>query len=108
MLVVTTQPHAHRHPHALGTDEDLTSRIRRLSMFLESHFGDIELHTGHDLDPKPEHEGLSNGPRLIIKVDGTDACVDLLTLVSTVIKSSSTLEVEIEPYVRRSRALKSH
>jgi cleavage and polyadenylation specificity factor subunit 3 len=83
-LVVTTQPHAHRHPHALGADEDITSsRIQRLSMFLESHFGDVELHTGRHLHAVPEHdEGLSSGPRLVVNVDGTEAIIDLLTLVS--------------------------
>ena len=81
---MTTQPHAHRHPHALGAEEDLTSsRIQRLSMFLQSHFGDVELYTDHKLDSGSEHEEeLSSAPRLVINVDGTEASIDLFTLVS--------------------------
>lgn len=84
---MTTQPHAHRHPHALGADEDLTStRMQRLSMFLQSHFGEVELHTNHELDSHLEHgehgEDLSSGPCLVINVDGSEASIDLLTLVS--------------------------
>ena len=82
--IVTTQPHAHHHPHALGADEDLaSSRIQRLSMFLESHFGDVELHAGQNLHADSEHDEESgSGPRLVINVDGSEATVDLLTMVS--------------------------
>ncbi|KAF8588696.1 Metallo-hydrolase/oxidoreductase [Ramaria rubella] len=84
---LTTQIHKHRHPHAIGADEDLTSsRIQRLAMFLETHFGDVQLQ-------EPDAE-LKNGPRMVIKVDGTDASVDLITL--TVSSPQELLKKRVE------------
>jgi hypothetical protein len=51
-------------------------------MFLESHFGDVELHMGQtSMDTDSKDDEVSSGPRLIINVDGTEANIDLLTMV---------------------------
>jgi cleavage and polyadenylation specificity factor subunit 3 len=67
------------------SDDDLTSsRIQRLAMFLETHFGEVELHMGNDAMHTEEdvsHGELPNGPYMVIRVDGADASINLLSLV---------------------------
>ncbi|GJJ06292.1 endoribonuclease ysh1 [Clathrus columnatus] len=74
--------HKHHHPHATSTNEEFAiSRIQRLAMFLESHFGDIELHTVDTSHLKSE-EGMNSkqSSRMLIRVDGCEASIDLSTL----------------------------
>lgn len=53
-------------------------------MFLETHFGEVELHMGKDV-MDTEHDlssgELPNGPSMVIRVDGADASINLLSLV---------------------------
>ena len=87
---VTTHPHSHSHapdhahPHADVEDEaGPVTRIRRLAMFLEAHFGDVELHMPDELEADPDAEG-ENGsqPALLVRLDEADAVINLVTLVS--------------------------
>lgn len=86
---VTTNSHshspsstpAHRHPHA--DPEDKTSsviRSQRLAMFLEAHFGEVELH----MPEKPESGEDDHGdPSLLVVLDDAEAQISLVTLVSS-------------------------
>lgn len=66
-------------------------RIQRLAMFLEAHFGEVELHMP---DPEPPtaahepHDGEEDGedasgraPALLVRLDEADAVINLLTMV---------------------------
>ncbi len=82
---VTT--HSHAHPHADADEEPMIVRIQRLAMFLEAHFGDVELHlpeepvsTGAAEEEEPEEA--QNTPALIVHVDESDAIINLQTMVS--------------------------
>lgn len=88
MASVTT--HQHHHPHATTVYEDFADlRIQRLAIFLESHFGDIELHSTVDETPvKQEETGHRLDPHILIRVDGYEASIDLATLVcSSILKA---------------------
>lgn len=86
--LVTTHQHSHAHdsapeqphPHADIDDEKAVGmRIQRLAMFLEAHFGEVELHMP-DLatDEQPEE---SPEPALLVRLDEADALINLLTMV---------------------------
>lgn len=88
---VTTHPHNHSHgperahPHADITDESASvMRIQRLAMFLEAHFGEVELHMPDEMPEKVEDEqGEDHAqPALLVRLDEADAMVNLLSLVS--------------------------
>jgi cleavage and polyadenylation specificity factor subunit 3 len=81
---VTTQPsHSHSHPHADvdGVSADMT-RIQRLVMFLEAHFGDVELHMPEEVEDDPEQGEDSNEPSLLVSLDEADARINLISMVS--------------------------
>ena len=51
-----THPPDHHHPHAEPeADDSSVTRISRLAMFLEAHFGDVEFHMP-DVDKEKEVE----------------------------------------------------
>ena len=52
-------------------------------MFLEAHFGDVELHMPDEAEADPDAEG-ENGsqPALLVRLDEADAVINLVTLVS--------------------------
>ncbi|KAG6819124.1 endoribonuclease ysh1 [Arthromyces matolae] len=85
---LTTQPHSHSHsphshvhPHADVEDPSPFVRIQRLVMFLEAHFGKVELHMpDHDAMDHDEQGEESNDPWLIVRLDEADAQINLLTL----------------------------
>ena len=86
---VTTHPHAHSHshapeqshPHADVDEENVAStRIRRLAMFLEAHFGEVELHMP-EATAEPEHGEDDHEPSLLVRLDEADAVINLLTMV---------------------------
>ena len=90
-MTVTTHSHSHSHtpdhahPHAdVDGDAGPVTRIRRLAMFLEAHFGDVELHMPDEAEADPDVEG-ENGsqPALLVRLDEADAVINLVTLVST-------------------------
>jgi cleavage and polyadenylation specificity factor subunit 3 len=83
MTVTTQQPHSHSHPHADvdGVSADMT-RIQRLVMFLEAHFGDVELHMPEEVEDDPEQGEDSNEPSLLVSLDEADARINLISMVS--------------------------
>lgn len=79
---MTTHAHEHKHshPHADKEEETAILRIQRLAMFLEAHFGEVELHMP---DAPSEEEGNDeDAPGLLVAVDETEAFISLATMVS--------------------------
>ena len=58
-------------------------RIQRLAMFLEAHFGEVELHMPDEEDTQELEQGEDDqhDPSLIVRMDEADASINLLTLV---------------------------
>ncbi|KAF4567446.1 endoribonuclease ysh1 [Pleurotus pulmonarius] len=88
---LTTHPHSHskhdhEHPHAdVRHESSDVIRIQRLAMFLEAHFGEVELHMP---DPSEEdgdgEQGEDGGePSLLVNLDEADAQINLVTLEVT-------------------------
>lgn len=86
-LSVTTHPHSHAaethsHPHADPEIESSSAlRIQRLAMFLEAHFGEVELHMP-DTSEEPEQGESDSEPLLLVQHDGAEAQISLISLVS--------------------------
>jgi cleavage and polyadenylation specificity factor subunit 3 len=79
------QPPEQPHPHAEIEDTQAAGlRIQRLAMFLEVHFGDVELHMP-DLDETMEQAQGENKlppePALLVRLDEADALINLLSMV---------------------------
>lgn len=51
-------------------------------MFLEAHFGDVELHMPEDDDEEEPEQGEDQVPSLLVRLDEADARINLITLVS--------------------------
>jgi cleavage and polyadenylation specificity factor subunit 3 len=93
--------HAPSHPHPHADIEDKTAenvRIRRLAMFLEAHFGDVELHMPEQppTSPQDEHgEGdLANQePALLVTLDDSEAVINL----SSMVRSSFCAQIDLCP-----------
>ncbi|KAJ7578455.1 beta-lactamase-like protein [Mycena floridula] len=84
----------HAHPHADSfEDPDVAgrTRIRRLAMFLEAHFGDVELHMPEESEVQEEAD---NEPSLLVQLDEADARINLVSL--TVTSSSETFKKRVE------------
>lgn len=88
---VTTSPHTHSHapkhshPHAdldADTEEQTLAlaRIRNLAMFLEAHFGEVELHMP-ETTIEPEQGEDAHEPTLLVRLDEADAVINLLSMV---------------------------
>jgi cleavage and polyadenylation specificity factor subunit 3 len=58
-------------------------------MFLEAHFGEVELYIPEGGDEREQGEE-NNEPLLVVRLDEAEAHVDLLTLVSTSLSSLCT------------------
>ncbi|KAJ3504472.1 hypothetical protein NLJ89_g7917 [Agrocybe chaxingu] len=85
----------HKHPHADHEGEEASRlRIQRLCMFLEAHFGDVELHMPEATDEEPELGEDDRDPSLLVRLDEADAQISLVTL--TVSSSSETLKKRVE------------
>lgn len=99
---LTTHPHSHthapEHPHPHADIEDETgpvTRIRRLAMFLEAHFGEVELHMPEDADEQEQEQGEdSHEAALLVRLDEADALINLVTL--TVESTSGQLKRRVE------------
>jgi len=95
---VTTHPHSHSHlhphshPHA-DPDGDAAEviRIRRLALFLEAHFGEVELHMPDVSEEEPEQGENDREASLLVRLDETDARINLLSLVSTCVAMNQWL-----------------
>ncbi|KIK09790.1 hypothetical protein K443DRAFT_671113 [Laccaria amethystina LaAM-08-1] len=81
---LTTHPHSHSHPHA-DPDGDAAEviRIRRLALFLEAHFGEVELHMPDVSEEEPEHGENDREASLLVRLDEADARINLLSLAVT-------------------------
>lgn len=99
---LTSHPHTHSHspapehphPHADVDDESaLVTRIRRLAMFLEAHFGEVELHMPAETDEHEQGED-AHSPALLVRLDEADAVIDLFTM--TVSSTSEALRRRVE------------
>lgn len=59
-------------------------RIQRLAMFLEAHFGEVELHMPEPSEEEPESgEDDHRDPSLLVVLDDAEAQISLVTLVSS-------------------------
>jgi cleavage and polyadenylation specificity factor subunit 3 len=79
---VTTNPnpHSHCHPHADFEDESSSvTRIQRLGMFLEAHFGDVELHMPEISPDEPAESG--SEASFWVRLDDTHAQISLISMV---------------------------
>lgn len=57
-------------------------RIQELAMFLEAHFGEVELHMP-DEQKMPENEGeVNDEPSLLVRLDDTEARINLASMVN--------------------------
>ena len=75
----------HSHPHADPEGESSSvMRIQRLAMFLEAHFGEVELHMPEPSEEEPESgEDDHREPSLLVVLDDAEAQISLVTLVSS-------------------------
>jgi hypothetical protein len=55
-------------------EKEIAVRIQRISTFLEAHFGDVDVVEGNEIN---EEE-----PGLIVRVDDSEARIDLVDMVS--------------------------
>lgn len=87
---MTTSSHSHSHSESASSqhphgDPDGASysviRIQRLAMFLEAHFGEVELHMPETNDDKQELEEPHQDPSLLVQLDDADAEINLISLV---------------------------
>ncbi|KAI0254119.1 beta-lactamase-like protein [Lactifluus subvellereus] len=88
----------HQHDHHPHSDHDYRHnpmvRIKRLGMFLEAHFGDVECHMpDEDMD---EQEGATpdGEPSFLIQLDDAEAQINLLSM--TVDSSSELVRRRVE------------
>jgi len=82
---VTTQhshTHSRSHPHADvdGVSAEMT-RIQRLVMFLEAHFGDVELHMPEEIEDDSEQGEDNIEPSLLVSLDEAEARINLISMV---------------------------
>lgn len=74
--------HEHAHPHADPESETSSvMRIQRLAMFLEAHFGEVELHMPDVAEDDREQGEDDHEPSLLVRLDEADARIHLLSLV---------------------------
>lgn len=86
----------HTHPHADIEDSSnaVGTRIQRLAMFLEAHFGEVEFHmpdSDSKMDKGPEdgtgEPSTEEQPSLLVRLDEANAVINLLSMVSCTSKS---------------------
>lgn len=71
-------------------------RIQRLIMFLEAHFGKVELHMPDETDEEHEQGENENEPWLVVRLDEADAQINLLTLVRDSLYSVRVMVMIVE------------
>ncbi|XP_006460662.1 hypothetical protein AGABI2DRAFT_203789 [Agaricus bisporus var. bisporus H97] len=105
---LTSQPHAHehlplqkhKHPHA-DAEGELSSmtRVQRLAMFLEAHFGEVEFHQpdeegNRSMDSEEGERSDDEEASLLVRLDEADARIGLISL--TVMSSNEALKRRVE------------
>jgi len=98
---LTTRPHVHshdekkEHPHG---DQDggaaTTRQLRGLALFFEAHFGEVELHMPETSNEEPELGEDDNEPSLLVTVDDSIACINLVSM--TITSTNETLRKRVE------------
>ena len=79
-MTTNAHPHSHCHPHADSEDEPSSvTRIQRLGMFLEAHFGDVELHMPEINSDEPAEDG--SEPTFWVRLDDAHAQIGLISMV---------------------------
>jgi cleavage and polyadenylation specificity factor subunit 3 len=92
-LTTNANPHSHSHPHADCEDESSSvTRIQRLGMFLEAHFGDVELHMPEISPDEPAENG--NEASFWVRLDDTHAQISLISM--NVTSSDAALKKRVE------------
>jgi len=92
-LTTNAHSHSHSHPHADSEDESSSvTRIQRLGMFLEAHFGDVELHMPEINPDEPTEDG--GEPSFWVRLDDSHAQISLISM--NVISSDATLKKRVE------------
>ncbi|THV05075.1 Metallo-hydrolase/oxidoreductase [Dendrothele bispora CBS 962.96] len=98
---LTNQPHSHshsgdnHHTHPHANEKDEMRRVRKIAMFLEAHFGDIELHMPEESPVEDAEQGEDeHDASLLVRLDEADATVNLATL--TVSSTSEALKKRVE------------
>jgi len=59
-------------------------RMGRLAMFLEAHFGEVQLHMPEATEEEPEMGEDDRDPSLLVNLDDADAQINLVTLVGLI------------------------
>jgi cleavage and polyadenylation specificity factor subunit 3 len=79
-VTTNANSHSHSHPHADFEDESSSvTRIQRLGMFLEAHFGDVELHMPEINPDEPAEDG--NEASFWVRLDDAHAQISLISMV---------------------------
>jgi len=85
-LTTNAHSHSHSHPHADSEHKSSSvTRIQRLAMFLEAHFGDVELH-------EPTEDG--GEASFWVRLDDSHAQISLISM--NVTSSDATLKKRVE------------
>ncbi|THH09810.1 hypothetical protein EW145_g1768 [Phellinidium pouzarii] len=93
-LTTHSHSHNHEHPHADVEENSLIVRIQRLAMFLEAHFGDVELHMPEQPAADDEDNATVDATGLLIQLDDSEAFIDLATMA--VESSNEVLRKRVE------------
>jgi len=92
-MTTNANHHCHSHPHADSEDESSSvTRIQRLGMFLEAHFGDVELHMP-DINPDEPAENGSEAS-FWVRLDDAHAQISLISM--NVTSSDTALKKRVE------------
>ncbi|TFY70887.1 hypothetical protein EVG20_g2115 [Dentipellis fragilis] len=70
-----------QHPHSSHeTSTNPMTRIQRLGMFLEAHFGDVEYHMPDESEEAEQGESSAGEPSFLIQLDEADARINLVSM----------------------------
>lgn len=111
-------PHPHarkRQDHGYPPEEAAILRLERIIHFLEAHFGDVQMYelaptpkpdvnSGGDIDMAGEDLAETPGPEepaIIVKLDGKEARINLMRMVSLTIHPRFYLTRFTSPYFNR-------
>ena len=79
-MTTHSHSHSHSHPHADSEGESSSVvRIQRLAMFLEAHFGEVELHMPENSPDEPTED--ESEPSFLVRLDDAHAQISLISMV---------------------------
>jgi len=91
---LTSHSSSHVHVHADAEDGADMKRIQRIALFLEAHFGDVELHMPEEPRTGETDGEIDDEPSFIIRLDDAEARINLISL--TVESNQEQLKKRIE------------